>query len=454
MVNPLTVMLVFDGLFLGIGGWLVQRDSVGLTLSLLAAAAVIGLWQWVLFSTVPHPAKTLKVNLNIHSHHYVQACLHSTLYVYWGLYWDDVGRFAGLILIQIVFAYLIEMLLNWIRGRTWGLGFGPFPIIFSTNLFLWFREEYFYGQFLLVLLIYLGKEFVTWNRDGRRRHIFNPSAFALTLVCVSLMAAHGIGVTRGVDIVAAFDVPPNFYEMIFLVGLVAQIRFGVTPVSMGTVLALVFAQSASKLVFGTPLFPGLINCAVFLGLTLLITDPSTSPRTHTGRFLFGMLYGLGIFLSDVVLRLIYQPSFVDKIVVVPALNLMVPWIDRLTSREPIWIGKINSLLQFKLSRQCWVGAYVVLFLLIVPQLKVPESSYSTILPPPVVGASAELGRLLGNKIYAGIKYPQVYRPFGFRAEYENFRHVKQIYSSEPDSEMIDAVFEFHEKQRMREAVSP
>ena len=30
------------------------------------------------------------------------------------------------------------------------LSFGPFPIIFSTNLFLWFKPDYFYLQFFMV----------------------------------------------------------------------------------------------------------------------------------------------------------------------------------------------------------------------------------------------------------------------------------------------------------------
>ena len=38
-----------------------------------------------------------------------------------------------------------------------------------------------------------------------------------------------------------------------------------------------------------------IPSAVFLGLHLLVTDPSTSPRTPLGRAIFGVLYGVGVF---------------------------------------------------------------------------------------------------------------------------------------------------------------
>ena len=76
------------------------------------------------------------------------------------------------------------------RGRgaqPFGVGFGPFPIVFSTNLFLWFKDDWFLFQFLLIAVGFLGKAFVRWERDGRRVHIFNPSAFALALFSLVLI---------------------------------------------------------------------------------------------------------------------------------------------------------------------------------------------------------------------------------------------------------------------------
>ena len=43
-------------------------------------------------------------------------------------------------------------LVCWSRRDKWVLGFGPFPIVLSTNLFLWFRDDWFYLQFALVAL--------------------------------------------------------------------------------------------------------------------------------------------------------------------------------------------------------------------------------------------------------------------------------------------------------------
>ena len=59
------------------------------------------------------------------------------------------------------------MLVCWSRRDKWILGFGPIPIIFSMNLFLWFRDDWFYLQFVMVAIIVFGKEFVRWKRDGQ-----------------------------------------------------------------------------------------------------------------------------------------------------------------------------------------------------------------------------------------------------------------------------------------------
>ncbi|MEE8146377.1 MAG: hypothetical protein V3T24_02140, partial [Longimicrobiales bacterium] len=68
--------------------------------------------------------------------------------------------------------------------------------------------------------------------------------------------------------------------------------------------------------------------AVFLGLHLLVTDPSTSPRTPLGKSLFGGLYGLGVFGLYALLGAVGAPTFYDKLLCVPLLNLSVQRIDR------------------------------------------------------------------------------------------------------------------------------
>ncbi len=75
-----------------------------------------------------------------------------------------------------------------------------------------------------------------------------------------------------------------------------------------------------------------IPSAVFLGLHLLVTDPSTSPRTPLGRVIFGVLYGIGVFALYALLGALGVPTFYDKLLCVPLLNLLVPAIDRAVRR--------------------------------------------------------------------------------------------------------------------------
>ena len=58
-----------------------------------------------------------------------------------------------LIAAQILFAYGVDLLLVWSRRDRYTLGFRSFPVIFSINLFLWFKPDWFTTfQFLMVAL--------------------------------------------------------------------------------------------------------------------------------------------------------------------------------------------------------------------------------------------------------------------------------------------------------------
>jgi hypothetical protein len=130
------------------------------------------------------------------------------------------------------------MLLCWWRRDTWILGFGPFPIVLSTNLFLWFKDDWFFLQFLLVSTGVLCNEFITWRRDRRRVHIFNPSAIALAIFSVGLLITQSTHITWGEEVAVTLGRPPNIYLEIFLLGLVVQALFSVTLVTLSSAVAL------------------------------------------------------------------------------------------------------------------------------------------------------------------------------------------------------------------------
>jgi TPR repeat protein len=70
-----------------------------------------------------------------------------------------------------------------------------------------------------------------------------------------------------------------------------------------------------------------IPAAVFLGLHLLVTDPSTSPRTPEGKLIFGAMYGAGVLALYALLSSYGVPTHYDKLLCVPLLNLSIRGID-------------------------------------------------------------------------------------------------------------------------------
>ena len=265
--------------------------------------------------------------------HYIQMCCHLSVYAYWGYYWAPVYPYAPLLVGQLFFAYAFDMLLSWTRRQPYGLGFGPFPIVLSTNLFLWFKDDWFLFQFLLIAIGFLGKAFVRWERDGKRVHIFNPSAFTLALFSLVLIVTGTTDLTWAQEINTTFSLGPRMYTVLFLIGLVVMYCFAITPVTAMAAATLFGLSALYSMLTGVPYFvDSEIPTAVFLGLHLLVTDPSTSPRTPLGRAGFGVLYGLGVFGLYALLTALGAPTFYDKLLCVPLLNLMVPSIDRLVAR--------------------------------------------------------------------------------------------------------------------------
>jgi len=82
-----------------------------------------------------------------------------------------------------------------------------------------------------------------------------------------------------------------------------------------------------------------IPIAVFLGMHLLFTDPSTAPRTELGRLLFGAIYGISTIVLYELLARAGLPTFYDKLLQVPLLNLTIQRIDRAVRSG--WIRRLD-----------------------------------------------------------------------------------------------------------------
>lgn len=295
--------------------------------------------------------------------HYVQGTVQICVYAYWGWYWRDVYGAVPLIFGQLVFLYAFDALLAWSRGRRWRLGCGPLPIILSANIFLWFKDDWFVFQFLLVAVGALGKDFVVWNRDGRRQHIFNPSAFTLALFAVVLIATNSTDVTWAGRIADTFGQAPHVYVVVFAVGLVVQYVFRTTLMTLSAAATIALIGLLHHEVTGTYWFVFTnIPAPVFLGLHLLVTDPATSPRSSAGKVLFGVLYGLLTFLFYGLLENIGSPTVYDKLLPVPLLNLSVRWIDRVAQMGPLGaFTRWESRFSIQRANAAYMGGWAAIF---------------------------------------------------------------------------------------------
>jgi hypothetical protein len=89
--------------------------------------------------------------------------------------------------------------------------------------------------------------------------------------------------------------PMYFFSITLIAGTAAVVLFGLSALYAG--------------ITGVPYFiDSEIPAAVFLGLHLLVTDPSTSPRKPLGKAIFGALYGLGVFVLYALLGAIGAPT--------------------------------------------------------------------------------------------------------------------------------------------------
>lgn len=340
------------------------RQSEPLTWSFWGAAVLLLAWQAVLAIRARTEGAPALGPFTPRAQHYVQALCHSGVFLYWGWYWPPVYDFLPLLVGQLLFAYAFDMLLAWSNRVPWVPGFGPFPIVFSANLFLWFKDDWFALQFLVLAVGFAGKAFVRWEREGKRVHIFNPSAFTLALFSVGLLATGTTDLTWAQEINTTFSLGPRIYLVLFSIGLVVMYFFAITPVTASAAATLFAASAGYFAVTGVPYFvDSEIPAAVFLGMHLLVTDPSTSPRTPFGRVIFGVMYGLGVFALYAMLGALGLPTFYDKLMVVPLLNLMVPSIDRAVARlgdQPILaqLGLVGPPGRMNLAH---MGAWILFF---------------------------------------------------------------------------------------------
>lgn len=296
-----------------------------------------------------------KISFNYKPTHIVQALVQLSVYTYWGYFYFGVREYAPFIIGQLIFAYAFHFTLTAFTKKEYVLSFALFPIVFSINLFAWFRPEFYFCQLLLIMVAILGKQYLTRKLDGKLIHIFNPSALPLAILAILVVLARGEPWLMTQDVTTSFYLVPHFYLYVFLVGCISQWLAGTALIAFGAAAMMIFAYYLSVAFTGLPLMNAMIHGNVFLAMTLLITDPATTPKTTSGRLILGFIYGLSIIFAYGILMHLDAPTHYDKVLFVPLLNLLAPYFDKI----PACVPQLNFTLTKRLQLALYMGLMAI-----------------------------------------------------------------------------------------------
>ncbi len=307
----------------------------------------------------------LKIGFRVRANHIVQPLCAAVIYLYWGQGFPEAYNHLIHLIPQFLFAYLLKFNLAYIRKKEFVFDFGPIPIVFSLNFFMWFPNEKFYLYYLLIALALVTKEFICWKKKAEPNHVFNPSAIALVTFIIFLILTNSHSLTLSQLVANSLNQAPYMYEVLFFLGIFINFFIPMLWVTFGAVFIMSCLHFIPLLFFnytdpGTP-----FDVSIFLGMTLLITDPSTTPKSPLSRFLFGVAYGLSVQFAGLMLSYIGSPTHYDKLLFAPLLNLAVPWFDKVGMD----LKTKFSWTHLNLNKIHTVVLYSILFFLILPVLK-------------------------------------------------------------------------------------
>lgn len=317
-----------------------QQNSPAFPVLLAAAAGMSALAAagaaWLRAREIP-----LDAVLIVKATHWVQPCVQGSILVALGCYAPVVRGYAPLILYQLCFAVLVQFFMSVYFRRRLEFSFAVFPIVCSINLFFWFQPGVFYCQLLMVAFAIAAKFFIV-RADGK--HIFNPSGLAMGVTIYALLALAPLNwkaLLLSGELISAYRLAPDFFLFyIFAVSCISLYIADRFLVTIGGIAVMALAFFGAKLAFGHPVLPYVLHPNVFVGLTLLVTDPMTSPRNRIAQLLYGAAYGVSVIVAAVYLDYSKFTIIFDKILFLPFLNAAVPLFQKI--RDPAFLSSVLS----------------------------------------------------------------------------------------------------------------
>lgn len=285
----------------------------------LIAYAAVGAWLLVLWVVARIRGRQLTYEVVIKPIHVSQPTVHFIVLVYLSLYWVGLRSHWPWLMTQIGFCYLADAAFSYTRHGHWKIGFAPVPVVFSTNLFLFYEEPFYYMIFVVYLIAFFGKGFITW----KGRHVFNPSALGMTVVTLGWWFSDRFPYYHAID--HEFWLGPNIVEVLFLVSLYNQYKNPIIWITLGAYFGLKLPILATN----HPEPPHVFYPAAFIAILLLLPDPATSAKTPPGQFLYGIAYALAFKAISFVAIVTMGNTGSGKIMGVIVANILAPLCDRI-----------------------------------------------------------------------------------------------------------------------------
>ena len=120
-----------------------------------------------------------------------------------------------------------------------------------------------------------------------------------------------------------FGGAPNMTELVLLIAIIVQLRIPIVLISISAFLGLTLLTFWDLGTVRPTWAP------MFLIIPLLVTDPSTIPKTPLGKVLFGFTFGVSSGLLGVWMKSIWGNDFYSKILMVLPVNAARHQFDRL-----------------------------------------------------------------------------------------------------------------------------
>lgn len=297
---------------------------------------------------------------------FFQVLLQLVIFFYWGLYNPAVFDRVPLLIHQIVYAYFLHFCFCMYYERKFSLSFSNAAAVLSTNLFVWFDPSVYFIHLILIGIAIFSKLFITRVINGERKHIFNPSAFVSFLVMIGVSTAYFLPGFHLNEFVYSPQIGsywlwmPHFDFVVFMASCLTlwTPNFYLIPIS--TMGFLIGSNILSRFFVGMDFFETLGKGSIFLGITFLVTDPSTAPKTKLGQVLYGLTYGISIVVATPILSLLKWDQYYKKVMFVWCINFLAPYFDNVANWFELQF-KFLRMINVSLTRKRMLLIYICFF---------------------------------------------------------------------------------------------